>query len=249
MRRIARLLVLLACALVLGSAQAILLCVVRGEHRVLAWLPMRFHRAAVRLLGLHVSIDGTPADVPRTAWVANHLSYLDVPVLGACLPARFVAKDEVRQWPVFGLLSRLQRTVFIGRRRADTNAALDSMAGALGAGGSLVLFAEGTTSDGRDVQAFRPPAFAVLAAVAGVAVQPVTITVNGPDAAARRDYAYIDDDRIATHLWRFLGRARTDVHVVLHPPMPAAALGEDRKAAAACVRAIVASALPVADPA
>ncbi|GAB1597011.1 lysophospholipid acyltransferase family protein [Lysobacter claricitrinus] len=248
MRRLARLVALLACALVLGIAQAVVLCVVRGDHRVATVLPMRFHRAVVHLLGLHVCVDGVASDAPRTAWVANHLSYLDVPVLGARLPARFVAKDEVRGWPLFGVLSRLQRTVFIGRRRTDAAAALDAMSRALVDGPGLVLFAEGTTSDGRDVRAFRSPVFATLAAVGDVMVQPVTLAVAGPDAAARRAYAYIEDDMIASHLWRFLGRARTELRLTLHPPVRADALGSDRKAAAAHVRSIVAAALTAHDP-
>ncbi|MGY3267016.1 lysophospholipid acyltransferase family protein [Lysobacter sp. HA35] len=245
MRRAWRLVALLACALTLGVAQALLLCVLRRGHPLVSRLPMLFHRAATRLLGLRVHIDGAPSTAPRTAWVSNHLSYLDVPVLGAYLPARFVAKNEVRGWPLFGLLSRLQRTVFIGRRSADATAALDSMSRALTDGANIVLFAEGTTSDGRTVRAFRSPAFAALA-VDGTTVQPVTIEVTGPDAEARRAYAYIDDDTLASHLWRFLARRNTDVRVTLHPSVAASDLGIDRKIAASTVRATVASVLPAA---
>ncbi|MGY4515217.1 lysophospholipid acyltransferase family protein [Lysobacter sp. HA18] len=246
MRRAWRLVALLACALTLGVAQALLLCVLRRGHPLASRLPMLFHRAATRLLGLRVRVHGVASTAPRTAWISNHLSYLDVPVLGAYLPARFVAKNEVRGWPLFGLLSRLQRTVFIGRRSADARVALDSMAGALVEGANIVLFAEGTTSDGRAVRAFRSPAFAALAAVDGTTVQPVTIEVTGPDPEARRAYAYIDDDTLASHLWRFLARRNTDVRVTLHPSVAAAELGDDRKVAASRVRDTVASVLPAA---
>ncbi|WP_187770750.1 lysophospholipid acyltransferase family protein [Cognatilysobacter lacus] len=248
MLRIVRVLALLVCALAVAVAQPCVMLVARRGHRAASVLPMLFHRTALRLLGLRVQVDGAPRADAQTAWLANHLSYLDVPVLGALLPARFVAKDEVRHWPLLGPLSRLQRTVFIGRRNVDAKAALDSMAGALAHGASLIVFPEGTTSDGDDVRPFRSPVFAMLGASPGVLVQPVTLAVTGPDAAARRAYAYIDDDTLATHLWAFLARARTDVRVTLHPPMRVDALGDHRKAAATAARVIVASALQ-AEPA
>ncbi len=93
-----------------------------GRGRIAAWMPVVFHRVFVRLFGLRVTQSGTPPDPGEPALVlANHVSWLDIIVLGSLRPLSFVAKSEIAGWPVIGTLARLQRTVFIDRaRRADT---------------------------------------------------------------------------------------------------------------------------------
>src|ERR1700679_2478522 len=83
--------------------------------------PHLFHRALIRMLGFHIRAHGIPATTAPVLFVSNHSSYLDIPVLGALIPAAFVAKAEVARWPLFGLLAKLQRTVFIERRATRTH--------------------------------------------------------------------------------------------------------------------------------
>ena len=79
--------------------------------------PWWWHRAAVRLLDLRVETRGAPVPARPLLIVANHVSWLDIVVLGSLMPLSFVAKAEVASWPVFGFLARMQRTVFVDRTR------------------------------------------------------------------------------------------------------------------------------------
>lgn len=244
---------LAAGALVLALPQTLLIATgLGGKGPSDAWtlLPRLFHRFTCAALGIHVRVEGVPSTALQTVWVTNHLSYLDVAVLGSQLRCVFVAKDEVRGWPVFGAMARLQRTVFIGRRRVGATDALDTMSAALATGLSLVLFAEGTTSDGTAVLPFKSPVFALLrdAAPAGLVVQPVTIRLARPGAQAAahpRHYPYIGDDVLVPHLGNFMAGRSTTVTVVFHPPIEVTNLPSDRKQTARHLHAIVASGLDV----
>jgi len=111
--------------------------------------------------------------------VANHTGWLDIVIFSAVMPLSFVAKSEVGTWPFFGTLARLQRTVFVERvRRSQTGAARDTIRERLLAGDALVLFPEGTSSDGNAVLGFKSAllgaAEAVMANARHVTVQPVS---------------------------------------------------------------------------
>jgi 1-acyl-sn-glycerol-3-phosphate acyltransferase len=132
----------------------------------------RYWAGVARLIGLQVCLVGTPATVASTGgrpvlFVSNHSSWLDIPVLGGRLEACFVSKDDVIGWPVIGLIARLGRTVYVRRRRASVERERDDMQARLRGGDSLILFPEGTTSDGSRVMPFR-------SAFLSVALLPVT---------------------------------------------------------------------------
>src|SRR5690606_21752296 len=92
----------------------------RSRHVLL--LPRLYHRAALRLIGVRLRVIGNPAAEGPVLFVSNHVSWLDIPVLGALLPASFIAKREVGEWGPFGTLARLQRTIFVDRdRRSDSH--------------------------------------------------------------------------------------------------------------------------------
>ena len=94
-------------------------------------------------------------------FAANHVSYLDITVLGSLLDASFIAKTEVAGWPLFGWLARLQRSVFIDRRARSTAHQRDSIAARLAAGEALILFPEGTSGDGNRLLPFKSALFSV----------------------------------------------------------------------------------------
>src|SRR3546814_18524849 len=111
---------------------------------------------------------------------------MDITVLSAVTPLSFIAKMEVNSWPGFGTLARLQRTVFIDRdRRLSTGSSRDEMQERFKAGETLVLFAEGTSSDGRRVLPFKSAYFAA-AEHPDVVVQPVTLAYRGPWGTDRK---------------------------------------------------------------
>ena len=150
-----------------------------------ARLPVFYHRQLLRLLKVRVHPDAAlsaAASGQPVLILSNHISWLDIVVLSSVLPVSFVAKSEVRDWPVFGFLSKLQRTVFVDRqRRHKTGQSTREIAGRMQSGDTMVLFAEGTTSDGLRVLPFRSPlvgaAREVLksAQTEAVLIQPVAI--------------------------------------------------------------------------
>ena len=134
-------------------------------------IPLLFHRAICRLLGLRVMVEGTPPGLhEKTLIVANHVSWLDIPVIGALRPVSFIAKSEVAGWPGIGALAKLQRTIFIDRSRRSQTATIASEMGVRLTGGDcVVLFAEGTTGDGTRIQLLD---IAVVAKVKAHGVEP-----------------------------------------------------------------------------
>ncbi len=120
------------------------------------WLPVLFHRAAARIIGLRIHRQGTLSRDRPMLILANHVSWLDIIAIGSVAPLSFVAKAEIESWPLFGFMAKLQRSIFVDRSRrtetAKTNAAL---AERLEEGDPIVLFAESTTSDGNRILPFR----------------------------------------------------------------------------------------------
>lgn len=201
-----------------------------------------YHATLCRLIGLKVVVVGRPSTDRPVLFVSNHSSWLDILVLGGVLEACFVAKAEVGTWPLVRTVARLGRTVFVSRRRGTTGAEAEALRGRLGAGDSLILFPEGTTSDGGRVLPFRSSFLAV--ADAARRVQPVSVVYDrlGGLPACRRDrplFAWYGDTDIATHFWRLARRSGARATVLLHEPLDPAAF-PDRKALTAAVGQVVA---------
>ena len=208
----------------------------------------RFYWSVVsRLLGVRVRVIGSP--VPATSgrsvvFVSNHSSWLDVPVLGGRLDGCFVSKDEVGRWPVVGTIARLGRTVFVSRQRHATGRERDVMRERLAAGDSLVLFPEGTTSDGSRVMPFRTSFFAIAEGNDPPLIQPVSVVydrIGGLPAgrASRPVFAWYGDMDLASHFWRFAQHRGLRATVLLHPPVDPARFAS-RKALSHAVWQVVA---------
>lgn len=196
------------------------------------WL-QRTCRRALRALGVGVATTGR---APRGAVVAaNHLGYLDILVLAAQAPCVFVAKREVRGWPVFGWFARRAGTRFIDRtRRADVARAAAEFAPVIAAGHNLVLFLEGTSTDGSAVLPFRSSLLEPVA-TAGWPAVPVAMTyvVPAPHTAAH-EVCWWGDMTLAPHVLNLAGLPRIDATVAWGEPVAPAA---DRKALARALHA------------
>jgi 1-acyl-sn-glycerol-3-phosphate acyltransferase len=119
-------------------------------------IPVYYHRFLCRLLGIRVRRTGAPVDARPLLIVANHSSWLDISIISAQAPVVFVAKSEIARWPFFGLLAKLQRTVFVERdRRHKTGEVNAAIAQRLADGDPVLLFGEGTAGDGNRVLPFR----------------------------------------------------------------------------------------------
>jgi len=191
-------------------------------------LPRLYHRLCARVIGLELQVVGTRTTARPTLFVANHSSYLDIEVLGALIPGSFVAKAEVARWPFFGVLAKLQRTVFVDRRaRGKVDQQRDDLRSRLAAGDNLILFPEGTSSDGNRVLPFKSALFAVAALEVDdqpLTVQPVSVTATALDGMPlghnlRSLYAWYGDMALAPHLWTLLKMGRITVTVQFHPPV------------------------------
>jgi 1-acyl-sn-glycerol-3-phosphate acyltransferase len=191
-----------------------------------AKLPMAYHRLCCRLLGISVERRGLASPARPTLYICNHTSYLDIAILGGSIAATFVAKADVGGWPLFGTLAKLQRCVFIDRRRASINQQRDAIAARLQSGESLILFPEGTSGDGQRLLPFKSSLFAAAEAQPGlkIAVQPVSLAYLRLDGMPlgrfyRPCFAWYGDMTLAPHLWTLLGLGRLAVRVTFHPPV------------------------------
>lgn len=201
----------------------------RGARRFPHW----YHRQLCRLLGLRIHIEGPVPDGNPALLVANHISWLDIPVLSAVAPVSFVAKREVASWPFVNWLARLQRTVFVDRdKRREVAGATDEIMNRLRAGDNIVLFAEGTSSDGNEVLPFKTSLFAAAkpsdrakqGSESGVFVQTVALAYvrrHGLPLGrlARPHIAWYGDMELASHVWAVLKRGPLDVRLRIGEPV------------------------------
>lgn len=188
-----------------------------------AWLS-RWSAEALRVLGVSVEVRGRPP--ARGLVVCNHLSYLDVLVLASLRPVTFVAKAEVARWPIFGAFARRAGTLFHQReRRARLPDLADAMEKRLAAGEVVVVFPEGTSTDGRQVRTFYPAPFAP-AARHGYPVVPTRLDYRVIGGTLERDVCFWGDMLLLPHLWRLL-RVREIQAVVSFADAPLVA--PDRK--------------------
>ncbi|MDE2580043.1 MAG: 1-acyl-sn-glycerol-3-phosphate acyltransferase [Rhodospirillales bacterium] len=207
----------------------------------------RFYWAGVcRLLGMQVRVIGAPAGHAErpVVFVSNHSSWLDVPVLGSRVPACFIAKGEVAGWPFVGWVAKLGRTEFVSRQRGATGRERDAMRHRLAKGDNLVLFPEGTTSDGSRVMPFRSAFFAVAEGSAPPLIQPVSVVYDRlaglPTGRASRPlFSWYGDMDLAGHYWRLARHRGMRATVLLHTPIDPAAFA-DRKALTRAVWTVVA---------
>lgn len=127
-----------------------------GRRRIRRAVFGPWARGVTRILGVQVSVAGSLVRPPFLV-VANHLGYLDIVVLAGILECVFVAKSDVRDWPVIGFLAGIMDTIFVDRTASrDSIRAMDRISDAISNGAGVVLFAEATSSDGSDVLPFRP---------------------------------------------------------------------------------------------
>lgn len=151
-------------------------------------------------------------------YVANHISWIDIIALAGIVPADFIAKQEVRGWPLIGWLAEVGGTLFV--RRGDfaaTRGMEQQMVARLTLSRSLILFPEGTTTLGDIPKPFRPRLYQA-AIRAGVPVQPVAISYRGSPAVRNR-IAFLGQQGLLENLWMLLGMQSIPVTLRLMPPL------------------------------
>jgi len=196
------------------------------DLRLQRTIPHLYHRVLCALIGVRIRQTGRRSTATPMLILSNHVSWLDICVITALAPVVFVAKSEVAGWPVFGWLARLQRTIFIDRQaRHRTGAATREIAGRLLGGDAVVLFAEGTSSDGVRVLPFRSALVGAVHHALGnsthhshVTVQPMSLAYVGfgglPIGRGLRErVAWYGDADLLPHLFQLLSCGAVDVTV------------------------------------
>lgn len=219
------------------------LLLVRAGSRYARGFPHWYHRQVCRLLGVRIRLEGCIASDRPVLLIANHVSWLDIPVLSAIAPLSFIAKQEVAGWPFVGWLAKLQRSVFVNRNsRASVGDQAIEIAQRLEQGETMVLFAEGTTGDGFRVLPFKS---SLLGAAlpsrlkvhrADIAVQTLAICYPRlcglPTGRENMPViAWYGDMDVPGHAWGMLKAGPVDVSVTIGPPLDYERIG-NRKAVA-----------------
>ncbi|MFZ4553005.1 MAG: 1-acyl-sn-glycerol-3-phosphate acyltransferase [Betaproteobacteria bacterium] len=203
---------------------------------------MRWNRLVVRGLGVRLAVSGQTNLPDRPVlFVCNHISWLDIPVIASVRPMRFVSKDDVRDWPVMGWLAARVGTLFLNR---SNGRAAHRMAATLGevlrGGDRIVIFPEGTTTDGRNVLPFKPM---LLQSVidAGGCVVPLSLHYSDHTAAVTTATAFIGEMTFVDTLRNIVAVRGLTAEVCFHPPIDS--VGMERNELAALSEAVVAQAV------
>lgn len=212
------------------------------RFRLAALVPQVYHRGNCLILGIKIERVGQRAPTRPVLFASNHVSWLDIVVLSALIPGSFVAKREIADWPIAGWLAKLQRSIFIERRRQRAAAYRDQMHERHAAGDLLILFPEGTSSDGNRVLPFKSSFFAVAELpVRGrpLAVQPVSIAYTRLDnmpmgRRLRPIFAWYGDMSLLPHLWRIFGAGSVTAVVEFHPVVTIERFSSRRALSAHC---------------
>jgi 1-acyl-sn-glycerol-3-phosphate acyltransferase len=203
--------------------------------------PNWYHKRVCHLLGVRIELDGDVVRDRPVLLVANHTSWLDIPVLSAVAPVSFVAKKEVGSWPFVSALARLQRSVFVDRgKRSAVGQAAGEILARLAQGDTIVLFAEGTSSDGNRVLPFMTSLFAAAKPsggsereAPGAVVQTLSLVytrLHGiPLGRSDRPLVgWYGDMEMRAHAWQLLKSGPLDVKIRVGAPAPLASFA-DRK--------------------
>ena len=197
-----------------------------------------WHSRICRALHLNVRLQG---ELPREPMfiVSNHISWMDIHVLGALGPLCFVSKWEVRNWPAVGWLAERAGTLFIRRGAGQTDELRRGMVERLNQGNHLVLFPEGTTTNGTEVRPFFPRLFAI-AQETGIPLQPLALRYSQAGELSQAA-PFIGDDLLVPSIVRILEQDGIDVDI--HVTEPLIQCGSDRKTLASNARAAILNAL------
>ncbi len=246
----AKIAVLVLVSAMMMPLQWLVLRITKGPRAFV--LPRLWHRCLCAAFGIEAQVVGRPRTAARTLYVGNHISHFDILLLGSLLDARFIAKNDMEQWPGMRFMGSLGQTLFISRRARDATKVASTLTEQMRSNNNLILFAEGTTSSGVAVAPFKSSLFSLFmdgrVDDGAWTVQPFTlaiVAVDGKPLSAggeRDDYAFYGDMEAGAHVQRFLRLSGARVRVVFHAPMTIPP-ETDRKALAAQLHAVVASGL------
>jgi 1-acyl-sn-glycerol-3-phosphate acyltransferase len=228
-----------------------------------AWLAKVMHKTAardrivqccyggiLRIIGIRLSVQGQMSNARPLLLVSNHVSYLDVIIMGSQPGVRFTPKSEIARWPLVGFICRLCECVFIDRRPEQVQEMGGRVQAALEGGAVISLFPEATTGDGLHLLPFKSGFFSLAEKGAGekpLLVQPVAIAYTRLcrlpiDRTQWPQLAWYGDMDLAPHLLNLLTLGAIDAELTYLPPLSMAECG-DRKQMAKAAQDAIAQAL------
>lgn len=223
-----------------GVATTMLVFPLVSPHRQ-RHLVKRWSGRLLRILRVEARVTGEIARNGNVLVVANHVSWLDIFVLNAHHPVRFVAKAELARWPVVSRMIRGAGTVFVEReRRHDTRRVNHAMARVLANGDVVAIFPEGTTTDGTELLPFKSSLLQPIVEAEGH-LQPVAIRYRTREGETTFAPAYVGDTTFAQSFWSVCGESALTVDLVAHPALPARE--RDRRELARAAEAAIRTAL------
>ncbi|WP_022956278.1 lysophospholipid acyltransferase family protein [Perlucidibaca piscinae] len=208
--RLSCLLLLIVFGLVLALFSGMFFFQARWQQPLVTW----WLRRLTSSLQLRISVQGEPVEEPAL-WISNHVSWMDIPVLGGVRRLHFLSKAEVAEWPLIGLLAKVAGTLFIRRGSGDSALVSAQMAEAIGEGKRVLFFPEGTTTDGHTVKRFFAKLFQT-AHLAGCRIQPMVLCYQH-DGELHPLAPFIGDDEMGAHLLNLLALGPMDVTVQFLP--------------------------------
>lgn len=210
------------------------------RHRLKGW-----SAELLRLLGVHLQVIGAPPG-GAVLIVSNHVSWLDIFAINAVQPTRFVAKSEIRRWPLIGWLCGRGETLFIDRaRRHHTREINAAMAAALQAGDAFAVFPEGTTTHGDRLLPFHA-SLLQPALACGAQIVPVALRYSRRDGSLCTEADYEGDKSLLQSLLQLLTQPRVNLHLQFLPALECA--GRHRREVADTAARRIAATLGLAAP-
>lgn len=199
----------------------------------------------IKILGIKLKITGLPHK-KKTLFISNHISYLDIIILGSQTNAIFVAKSEIKKWPLINKLSAIAKTIFVERK--NIRAVKDQMSlikKSFKDGFNVILFPEGTSSDGSKVLKFKSSLFALVdfEDLQDFDIQPISISYNKLDGipldkSYRPFLAWFGAMDLFSHAWKFLGLGMSEVNVRFHSARKFSSFSNRKNACSFCFEKI-----------
>lgn len=205
-------------------------------------IPQIYHTGLCHLLRVKVVLYGHPSTNKPTLFILNHISWLDIPVIGKVIKGSFVAKKEVGNYPLFGALAKLQQTIFIALTRSAVKNHKDDMQNHLEQGDNIFLFPEGSSSNGIIIKNFKSSYFGLSEQHKGdkpLTVQPVTLAYSQMDnlmmtRGTMIAVAWVGNELLLGHIWNFLKTGSLTAELRFHPPVTIDDYENRKKMAADC---------------
>lgn len=195
----------------------------RKTQRAQRW----WYRRVLKILNVRTQVTGRPCEEPAL-WVANHISWLDIPLLGSLACVGFLSKAEIRDWPVIGWLAASTGTLFIERGNRDASRkAADNIARHILNGHSVLVFPEGKTTPGVTVERFHARMFAP-AVDHGLTVQPVALRYFNGAGEPHPRAPFVGGQSFLENIWYLAGERQVIARVTFLPAVDAGKYSERR---------------------